>query len=306
MLDTIYKIACVIVTFNRKELLLECIEAVLRQSFKPSIIYIIDNASTDGTTNLLSSKGFINTTQNGVYLKYIRLDKNTGGAGGFYTGILKASEKGIYDGIWVMDDDGIPDPNCLKNLIPFLKTHNYIAPLVISKEDKTTSAFYGPVKDVIAKSKNGIIEKLAAPFNGILYSKRFIEMVGFPKAEMFIWGDEYNYHLRSLKVGIIPITVTNAIHIHPQNRQEFKNSCFGSKIVITESKWKLYCLTRNVTYNAIIEYGHFKGYYQIFKNYIKYLYYYLTKMDLKKIPIITNGIIDGIGKNFNNLDRYFI
>ena len=306
MLDTIYKIACVIVTFNRKELLMQCIEAVLQQSFKPIIIYIIDNASTDGTTELLYSRGYLNSTINGIYLEYIKLDKNTGGAGGFYTGIKKAAEEGIYDGIWVMDDDGIPHQDCLKNLIPYIKDYDYIAPLVVSKEDKNISAFYGSIKDILAKSENGIINKLAAPFNGILYSKSFIEKVGYPKKEMFIWGDEYNYHIRALKKGIIPITIINAIHTHPKNRQQLRSSCFNSKIVIVESNWKLYCLSRNITYNAIVEHGYIKGYYQALKYLIKYSYFYLKNKDLNKLDIILNGIWDGILNRFNKLDKYFI
>lgn len=306
MLDTIYKIACIIVTFNRKELLIECIEAVLQQSFKPKTIYIVDNASTDGTEELLYSKGFINSIVNGIYIEYLKLDKNTGGAGGFYTGITKASETGLFDGIWVMDDDGIPHSDCLKNLTPYLENYDYIAPLVISKEDKTMTAFYGTTNDVVAKSKNGIVEKLAAPFNGILYSQRFIDRVGYPKKEMFIWGDEYNYHIRALKKGIIPITIIDAIHTHPKNRQQLKPSCFNSKIVAVESNWKLYCLSRNITYNAIIEYGPIKGYYQALKYFIKYSYFYLKNKDLKKLSIISNGILDGILRRFNKLDKYFI
>ena len=43
------KIACVIVTYNRKQLLKRCLDAVVAQIFKPSVVYITDNASTDGT-----------------------------------------------------------------------------------------------------------------------------------------------------------------------------------------------------------------------------------------------------------------
>ncbi|WP_262338448.1 glycosyltransferase [Lactiplantibacillus plantarum] len=43
------KIACVIVTFNRKALLAEAIESVLTQPEAPEYVFVIDNASTDGT-----------------------------------------------------------------------------------------------------------------------------------------------------------------------------------------------------------------------------------------------------------------
>ncbi|HDL01953.1 MAG TPA: glycosyltransferase, partial [candidate division Zixibacteria bacterium] len=43
------KVAAVIVSYNRKEPLSECLDAVLRQAYPVEAVYIIDNASTDGT-----------------------------------------------------------------------------------------------------------------------------------------------------------------------------------------------------------------------------------------------------------------
>ncbi|WP_149008759.1 glycosyltransferase family 2 protein, partial [Escherichia coli] len=45
-----------IVTFNRKNDLLRCLDNVLKQSHVVSNILIYDNASTDGTTRFLLSK----------------------------------------------------------------------------------------------------------------------------------------------------------------------------------------------------------------------------------------------------------
>ena len=49
----------VVVTYNRKELLIECLESLRKQTKPLNAIYIIDNASTDGTPNLLLEKEFI-------------------------------------------------------------------------------------------------------------------------------------------------------------------------------------------------------------------------------------------------------
>ena len=51
-------ITTVIVTYNRKALLARCLTAVAGQSRKPENILIIDNASTDGTRELLQSEGY--------------------------------------------------------------------------------------------------------------------------------------------------------------------------------------------------------------------------------------------------------
>lgn len=46
------KITAALVTYNRKELLHEALEALMAQSF-PVEILVIDNASTDGTEKML-------------------------------------------------------------------------------------------------------------------------------------------------------------------------------------------------------------------------------------------------------------
>ena len=57
------QVATIIVTFNRKELLIQCIEAIYSQKFRPTIIYIIDNQSTDGTYEFLKEKGILRDEQ---------------------------------------------------------------------------------------------------------------------------------------------------------------------------------------------------------------------------------------------------
>ena len=47
------RIACVIVTYNRLDLLKECVDACLNQTVKFSDIIIVNNASTDGTSKYL-------------------------------------------------------------------------------------------------------------------------------------------------------------------------------------------------------------------------------------------------------------
>lgn len=70
-------IAAVVVTFNRKELLKENIEALIKQTYKEFDIFIIDNASTDGTEE--SIREYIQSNK----IKYVNTGKNLGGARGF-------------------------------------------------------------------------------------------------------------------------------------------------------------------------------------------------------------------------------
>jgi rhamnopyranosyl-N-acetylglucosaminyl-diphospho-decaprenol beta-1,3/1,4-galactofuranosyltransferase len=117
-------VCAVVVTYNRKNLLIECLEALRKQTRPIQGIYLIDNASTDGTPELLLEKGYISelppenlkepwekefiiqnlTNGEEIKLHYVRMHENTGGAGGFYEGVKRGYERG-YDWLWLMDDD---------------------------------------------------------------------------------------------------------------------------------------------------------------------------------------------------------
>jgi len=103
-----FKVAAVVVTYNRKDLLIQCIEALLNQTRPPDEIIVVDNSSTDGTYQIIPHRF--------PHVTYVRLPENIGGSGGFHEGMKLAHEKG-YDCIWVMDDDATPEVNALKYLI---------------------------------------------------------------------------------------------------------------------------------------------------------------------------------------------
>ncbi len=98
------KICAVVVTFNRKQLLVRSLNSIISQrNAVLNKIIIIDNASTDGTEIYLHEKGmFVN---NNIEIEYVRLQSNLGGAGGFNKGLSIAFDQ-QYDYCWVMDDDG--------------------------------------------------------------------------------------------------------------------------------------------------------------------------------------------------------
>ena len=52
-------VCAVVVTYNRKNLLLECLEALLKQTRPIDAMYIIDNFSSDGTPETLKENGYI-------------------------------------------------------------------------------------------------------------------------------------------------------------------------------------------------------------------------------------------------------
>ena len=100
-------IIAVVVTYNRMELLKRNIRC-LQQNKPISSIVIVNNGSTDGTTEWLAAQEGLTVIN----------QTNVGGAGGFYTGIQYAYQAGA-DWIWCMDDDVFPRADCLEQLLPY-------------------------------------------------------------------------------------------------------------------------------------------------------------------------------------------
>ena len=94
------KYGVVIVTYNRLELLKECIENCIRQTTQFAKIIIINNCSTDGTEAYLqqykSDARFVISNQ----------AENLGGAGGFRVGLELAGKEEL-DWVLIIDDDAM-------------------------------------------------------------------------------------------------------------------------------------------------------------------------------------------------------
>jgi len=221
----------VVVTFNRKTILKKCINSLLSQTLELDGIIIIDNCSTDGTDAFVEREFKHNKT-----IIYQRLDKNEGGAGGFYFGTKLAIENGA-GWVWLMDDDCMPDKECLKNLMTGIDNKKDIySPIILSLEDKKT-VLWG----IKAKVNAGKHEVVTLPFNGFLVHRQTIQEIGFPDKRFFIYGDDAEYNFRAKSFGSKSIIITDSIMYHP-----FKNQVKGLNIIkMFMSKIWVYYKLRN-------------------------------------------------------------
>jgi len=246
-------LTAVIVTYNRKELLSQNIEMLLKQTMTVDSIIIVDNCSSDGTYEYLKNCGW--TTEPFLYLK---TETNIGGAGGFYTGVKVAYEAGA-DWIVLMDDDGrMADEHTMEILYRAARKlydenrgeRKLFVNALVQKGELLSfkiDHMYTVVEAMMA-AKNGLIEGAANPFNGTLISRELVSDIGYPKKEFFIKGDEVDYKQRALDAGAYVGTVTEAKYIHPRP-ETVEKTVLGVKVpFFVEAPWKEYYAARNFTY----------------------------------------------------------
>lgn len=300
-------ICAVVVTYNRKELLLNCLNALQTQTYPLDHIVVINNASQDGTVEYLRENGWWDSEQ----FTLITLPNNQGGAGGFYAGIEFACQNN-FDYIWLMDDDGKPAQDCLSALIPHISDNVYIGPLVLDCDNPDILTFtlrlpksktvLSTLSDVTIAAEGHIIPDIVMPFNGILFSKKMVDKIGLPKKEYFIWGDDIEYTWRARKNGFKIFTVCNAKFYHPRENTLGTPMFFNLiKFNDTDSKLKLYCMCRNNIRNLL----DYKNIVIALLFVVKVFWFYLiTKPNLKKLRISLSGILDGLWKCFTKHIKY--
>ena len=196
------RVAAVVVTYNRKELLAECLEAIFNGRPDPEryelYVYVVNNASTDGTNIFLGeySKRHKN-------ICVLSLQTNTGGAGGFAYGMNEACKRGC-DYLWLMDDDTIVAPDTLEKLLEakdilnddfgFLSSLSYWTDGSLCKMN-----YHNIAKDWYTDKiliRDSILKIEMATFVSFFVKADIVRELGLPYKEYFIWGDDTEYSLR--------------------------------------------------------------------------------------------------------------
>ncbi|WP_119303677.1 glycosyltransferase family 2 protein [Dongia deserti] len=196
------KIFAVIVTFNRAELLRRCLSCVFAQSRHCDRVIVIDNCSSDGTSEMLRREW-------ADRVEVHTLPDNLGAAGGFNAGIRIAYQRGA-DFVWVMDDDVLPSQDALAKLIEadqFLANSGIAPAFVLSAAWAEDGSPINVPKINTRPGASGyeswprfldrkIVPVTRATFVSILLPRAVIQEYGLPLAQMFIWGEDSEYTLR--------------------------------------------------------------------------------------------------------------
>lgn len=300
------KVVVVIVTYNRKELLLECLNAVFSQSIPARQVIVIDNASTDGTMEELKRREILNRKE----FIYKRMEKNSGGAGGFYEGI-KNSLESECDWVWIMDDDTIPDNTCLENLLNAQQTVNeevsFFASCVegmnhepMNVPQLNTKPTENGYSDWYKYLEFGLVKIKRATFVSLLVNMKAVRQCGLPCKDFFIWGDDTEYTLRLCKNFGNAYFVGKSKVCHKRVQTESLNIYNETDIIRTKNHFYQY---RNHIVNTFLYYGKIRGIKLIIKNLFYAMAAIKYPLGFKKCIIILKGTLSGIFQ-YNHFKQY--
>lgn len=237
------KIVAVVVTYNRLELLKRVVDCLHKNS-PVSDIVVVNNGSTDGTTDWLAAQeGLVVVNQ-----------ENVGGSGGFHTGIDKACRMGA-DWIWCMDDDVFPRPDCMERLLPHTADERVgiLAPRRLQQGQIFTNDFTAlNLTNPFASMYAGRLSKMqvSAPveicgtaFEGLFIRRSAVDRIGLPNKDLFIFCDDTDYCIRAVQAGYKIMYIPDAL----MDKEKFFSTDTWQQRN-KKKKWKRFYQVRNSAY----------------------------------------------------------
>lgn len=244
------KIAAVFASYNRKEVALDCLSRLQKQTRPLDAVVIGDNASEDGSAEAM--RGLAWDT-----LEVLETGGNHGNAGAVKQAMDRAFDLGM-DGVWILDDDSWPRLDALECLLagdwdPSVVRH----PLQIDPMSRDLS---WPLQ-LVTDHGNSLCRKLVdlpkgkkhssrGVWTGALISREVREAVGPVNEALFIRGEDEEYPWRIEQQGFGQEAVFDSVLDHPGPRDLVEWRCLGKRLFLERglSDWKLYYKVRNMVW----------------------------------------------------------
>ncbi|GAC1325426.1 MAG: glycosyltransferase family 2 protein [Thermoleophilaceae bacterium] len=213
----------VVVTRNRRRLLLGCLEALAAQTHPLDGVLVVDNASSDGTVEAIVAGGLPDR----LALDYLRLERNGGGSEGFHYGVLHALRREV-DWIWLMDDDCEPSTDALERLLAAPRARDagaaLLAPIVRGADGAVLALnrgwlrrrwFRAPLVGLSAEDcARAETEVEHVSLVGPLVRRALAARVEPPRRDFFIWYDDLEWVSRLRRIGSLwLIPASEIVHL---------------------------------------------------------------------------------------------
>lgn len=275
------KTCAVIVTYgNRFHFLGRVVTALVDSGINR--IVIVDNNSSDESARSLDKIAKENKN-----LSIVRLQTNSGSAIGYKTGIEEAIRQIDCDFIWLLDDDNVPRHDALQVLKSLWTTIDYAKkeelmslvsfrgdrplylravmednPKIVLGRKNIYRAFHAA--DIIRKAIDSLLrtkdelapctakeygEIYAAPYGGMFFNKKLIEIIGYPSEHYYLYVDDHEFSYRIIKNGGKMFLVTKSIVEDIDQSWHTRTDGFAfSRIAKDDNHVRLYYSVRNRIY----------------------------------------------------------
>lgn len=211
---------------TRVHLLKQVVLAVDRLCPQIQDMVIVDNASQGDLRSLRDCVVRLR-------LHILREEVNRGSAFGFARGIRFAVDHTESDFIWLLDDDNRPEPGALSALLHVIEANGGLdvctafsfrpseggqaSAMAAGRycRARSNSFYYFHWRDIPQKlgrlfsaretptpiSPDTVLEAYEAPYGGFLFAKKWVDRVGLPDAELFLYYDDVDFTWRFVKAG---------------------------------------------------------------------------------------------------------
>ena len=219
------KVAVVVVTYNRSEVIQKTLDCLQAQTYLISNIIVVDNNSSDNTI-----EGLLERKKMDTRISIVTSSENIGYGAGLALGMNWGLENTAVDYMWLMDDDVSNIPETLGYLVENSKKYHYDA-----------LGLMGYKLGLGTKTKVNPIDHSAdvdfMPVDHALFSVETIKKVGVPSNDFFMMCEDYEYCLRIKKAGLKLGVIGN----HYVNRLAMG----GGERFSRSTRWRGYYHSRN-------------------------------------------------------------
>ena len=238
------RISVIIVNYNGKDLITNCLKSLEDQSFKNFEIIIIDNGSIDGSLNEI--KKYLDRSSIAPFIKLISLNENAGFGGGNLEGLKHAC--GEY--IALLNNDTEPDGRWLEELVKAMyndpKVGICASKLIVYGTDIIDSAgdgFSTSLKGFKRGEGEGIflynkMENIFGACAGAaLYRRKMIEEIGFLDEDFFLIHEDTDLNFRAQLHGWKVLYVPTALVYHKVRSSIGHMSDMAVYYTLRNSEW---------------------------------------------------------------------
>jgi len=291
------KIATVVVSRNGVEVLLELLRLLVNQTETLTEIIVVDNASSDGTLDLLS--------QHFPRITLIPLRSNEGVSGGYSKG-LEYALRHNHDWVWMLDQDSRPSQETLGDLLaayrlfPEREKLALIAPLPVNASTCKPYPIFlwrDGQREISTSESTGAITLVDMVISsGSLIRSQALGKAGMPRQDFFMDFVDYEHCLRLRQKGFLIGVVNRCTMLHNIGKPRTVNFLGKKRSWTTHKPWREYYKVRNRAFVVWHQHPSFRAkvfvFHQFLKQLIGSLLYESEKID--RIHFMWRGLKDGI------------